>query len=169
MDDVARAASRFRTDSDLSRVNAAAGRLVPVGPLTLRLVDVALDAARQTDGAVDPTVGAHSSMPATSTTSTLVRAGPQRAARTAGAPAGWSAVRVDRDLGRVGVPTGLQLDLGATAKAWTADEAARRVRSTSGEPHWSRSAATSRSRGPRHARGGSTSPRWPADRRTGST
>ena len=36
MDDVARAASRFRDDSDLIRVNAAAGALVPVRCLTLR-------------------------------------------------------------------------------------------------------------------------------------
>src|SRR5438552_2985298 len=55
----AAAASRFEAGADLSRINAAAGRLVPVGPLTVRLVEVALDAARRTVGAVDPTVGAH--------------------------------------------------------------------------------------------------------------
>jgi thiamine biosynthesis lipoprotein len=57
MDDVARSASRFRDDSDLARVNRSAGRLVPVGRLTLELVEIALDAARRTDGACDPTIG----------------------------------------------------------------------------------------------------------------
>jgi thiamine biosynthesis lipoprotein len=41
--------------------------------------------------------------------------------------ADWRAVRIDRRLGLLGVPAGLGLDLGATAKAWTADEAAARL------------------------------------------
>ena len=49
MDDVARSASRFRADSDLSRINAAAGSAQPVRRLTLDLVvsreDVGEDAA----------------------------------------------------------------------------------------------------------------------------
>lgn len=127
MDDVARAASRFRDDSDLSRVNAAAGTLVPVAPLTVELVDVALDAARRTHGAVDPTVGAHLLDAGYVEDIEVVRAGRQTAAALPSARASWSSVTVDRELGRVGVPAGLRLDLGATAKAWTADEAARRV------------------------------------------
>ncbi|MEO6512368.1 MAG: FAD:protein FMN transferase, partial [Nocardioides sp.] len=49
-------------------------------------------------------------------------------------PADWTSVRVDRTLGRVGVPDGLRLDLGAVAKAWTADEAARRLHQSLGVP-----------------------------------
>jgi thiamine biosynthesis lipoprotein len=41
--------------------------------------------------------------------------------------ADWTAVRVHRTLGLVGVPAGVRLDLGATAKAWTSDEAAARL------------------------------------------
>ena len=134
MDEVARAASRFRTDSDVSRVNAAAGRLVPVAPLTRRLVAVALDAARETAGAVDPTVGAHLLDAGYTDDIALVRAASQRGADAPSAPASWSTVRVDDDLGLVGVPAGLRLDLGATAKAWTADEAARRVWTRVGRP-----------------------------------
>jgi thiamine biosynthesis lipoprotein len=134
MDDVARSASRFRSDSDLSRVNAARGRLIPVRRLTLDLLDVALDAARRTDGACDPTIG-----------SSLVAAGydvdidelrtrgpvPTRRLARGG---DWTAVRVDRELGRVGVPAALGLDLGATAKAWTADRAAERLAHALGLP-----------------------------------
>jgi FAD:protein FMN transferase len=134
MDDVALAASRFRDDSDLARVNAAAGTLVPVGPLTVRLVDVALDAARRTDGAVDPTVGAHLLDAGYVDDIEVVRSQPQAGAARVSAHADWSTVTVDRDLRRVGVAAGLRLDLGATAKAWTADEAARRVHARLGVP-----------------------------------
>jgi FAD:protein FMN transferase len=134
MNDVAGAASRFRNDSDLARINAAAGALVPVGPLTVRLVDVALDAARRTDGAVDPTVGAHLVDAGYAVDIDVVRAHPQQGAATSGRRADWTAVSVDRELRRIGVPTGLCLDLGATAKAWTADEAARRVHARLGHP-----------------------------------
>ncbi len=54
-----RACSRFRDDSDLTRVNAhAGGRPVPVAPLLVDALQVALRAAELTDGDVDPTVGA---------------------------------------------------------------------------------------------------------------
>ena len=63
---------------------------------------------------------------ATTTTSTRCgRAGTGSRRRDPGAD--WRGVAVDRDLRRLGVPSGLRLDLGATAKAWAADEAARRV------------------------------------------
>src|SRR5215213_2630153 len=48
--------SRFRTDSDLSRLNAAAGQAVVVPPALWAVIEVALDAARQSDGLVRPTV-----------------------------------------------------------------------------------------------------------------
>ncbi|GAA1577126.1 hypothetical protein GCM10009804_37140 [Kribbella hippodromi] len=41
-----------------------------------------------------------------------------------GGVGGWREVRVHRKLGLLGVPKGVALDLGATAKAWTADRAA---------------------------------------------
>ena len=127
MDDVARSASRFRDDSDLSRVNASAGRLVPVRRLTLELVEIALEAARRTDGACDPTVG-HSLLAAGYDADIRdVQARVSATARSGGKPADWQAVRVDTALGRIGLPTGLALDLGATAKAWTADQAAERL------------------------------------------
>ena len=126
MADVERAVSRFRPDSELEGVNDLAPRIVPVGRLTLDLVETAVDAARRTDGAVDPTVGQHLAAWGYDADIAVVRE------LDAGAPqpgrrADWRRVVVDHDLGRVGVARGLRLDLGATAKAWTADEAARRV------------------------------------------
>ena len=51
------ACSRFRSDSELCRVNAAHGRPTPASPLLLDAVTVALRAARLTGGLVDPTIG----------------------------------------------------------------------------------------------------------------
>lgn len=129
MAEVELAASRFRADSHLERINRSAGRLVPVSPLAFHLVGVALDAARATDGAVDPTVGGD-----------LIRLGydrdiaavRRRAAAAVDAAAGaerpsWRDVVRDRQWRRISVPAGVRLDLGATAKAWAADEAARRI------------------------------------------
>ncbi len=50
--------SRFRPGSELERVNAAAGRIVPVSAEFLRALGAALAAARSTGGRVEPTLGA---------------------------------------------------------------------------------------------------------------
>lgn len=133
-------ASRFRRDSDLERLNCGHGTLLPVRPLTVRLVERALEAAAATDGACDPTVGAHLLAAGYDDDIEAVRTRPPAAYAVAPeldpprAAANWRAVRVDRDLGRIGIPEGLRLDLGATAKAWTADEAAARVHASLGLP-----------------------------------
>lgn len=54
-----RACSRFRPDSDLSRVNARSGGApVSVPPLLVQALQLALRAAELTDGDVNPTIGA---------------------------------------------------------------------------------------------------------------
>ena len=50
--------SRFRLDSELNRVNAAAGSPVRVSQAFAEMLDVALAAARETGGLVNPTLGA---------------------------------------------------------------------------------------------------------------
>jgi thiamine biosynthesis lipoprotein len=57
LDEIDVACSRFRPDSELTRVNRSAGSWTPVGPLFLEALDAALRAARATEGDVDPTVG----------------------------------------------------------------------------------------------------------------
>src|SRR4051812_3470458 len=52
-----RACSRFRADSELTRVNNANGEPVRVSLLFLDALDVAVRAAELTDGRVDPTIG----------------------------------------------------------------------------------------------------------------
>jgi len=132
-----RGCSRFRDDSELSRVNAAAGAPVRVGPVLLEAVTAALRAARVTDGDVDPTVGR-----------ALISLGYNRdfdelSAWDGGAPRlpralplasvpGWRTVTVDREIGTIRVAGGVSLDLGATAKALAADRAAAEASAAAG-------------------------------------
>lgn len=140
------ACSRFRDDSELSQVNALAGRAVPVGPLLLEAVAVALRAARITGGLVDPTLGRplrllgydrdFSSLP----TSMLAVPSPAPSASgsavsdaadhpgavltlVARAARAWEQVSIDGIRGTITVPEGVELDLGATAKALAVDRA----------------------------------------------
>jgi len=120
-----RACSRFRDDSELSAVNAAAGTAVPSSPLLLDAVEAALRAARLTDGDVDPTVG--EALVALGYDRDFEAIGPAAATvaplRVAAVP-GWRTVQVDRRAATVRVPAGVRLDLGATAKALASDRAA---------------------------------------------
>ncbi|MDX6249491.1 MAG: FAD:protein transferase [Kribbellaceae bacterium] len=124
MDRVDKAASRFRDDSELSTVNARAGFMVPVSRLLVDLVDVSLVAASISGGAVDPTVGAAVVAAGYDQDIETVRRRVPQAAGVSAPAVGWKHVQLNRRLGLVGVPKGAALDLGATAKAWTADRAA---------------------------------------------
>jgi thiamine biosynthesis lipoprotein len=124
MDRVDKAASRFRPDSELAAVNRRAGSMVPVSRLLIDLVDVSLVAASISGGAVDPTVGAAVVAAGYDQDIAAVR---NRLPYTAASPvpaSGWQNVQLNRKLALVGIPKGTVLDLGATAKAWTADRAA---------------------------------------------
>ena len=122
--EVDHACSRFRDDSDLARVNARAGRDVEVSPWLVDALDVALHAARATDGLVDPTVGSvMREIGYDRSFEELERDGPPLLAVVRPVP-GWHRIRVDRTRSTVRVPKGVALDLGATAKAWCADRAA---------------------------------------------
>jgi FAD:protein FMN transferase len=125
------ACSRFRADSELSGVNAARGARVRVSPLLLEALEVALRAARLTDGMVDPTVGGALALSGYDRDFAHVRGSRVRRVR-AGRVAGWGVVELDRVSGTVRVPDGVRLDLGATAKALAADRAARRALTASG-------------------------------------
>ncbi len=132
--EVDHAASRFDPTSDLSRVNAGAGHLVAVSGRTVALVDVALDAAAETAGAVDPTIGAHLVRAGYGVDIGTVRKGVVIPVDTEPAPhrADWMSVRVDHERCCVGVPPGMVLDLSATAMPWTADVAAHGIAASFG-------------------------------------
>jgi thiamine biosynthesis lipoprotein len=115
------AASRFRADSELSRLPE--GHATAISPLLTDALAVALRAARLTEGIVDPTVAdALRGLGYDRDFADLVD-GP---INTAPAP-GWWRITLDVDRHEVLVPRGVHIDLGATAKAFTADRAADRI------------------------------------------
>ncbi|MEV4347881.1 FAD:protein FMN transferase [Actinoplanes sp. NPDC049596] len=114
------ACSRFRPDSELRQ--ASTGRPTEINPLLTELVAAALRAARDTDGDVDPTIGAAlSGLGYDRDFAAITGERTAPAVRVFAAP-GWRAIRL-RD-NRLTVPDGVQLDLGATAKAVAADRCA---------------------------------------------
>ncbi len=130
------AISRFRDDSELSRVNRAPGRWHSISSSFAQVLTAALAAAAQTDGLVDPTLGlrvdhagyrAWRNGTADSQPSVAGSDAPE-------AQAYWADVSVASGLSgaRVRIPTGCQLDLGALGKAWLADHVADRAAATWG-------------------------------------
>jgi thiamine biosynthesis lipoprotein len=125
LDAIDRACSRFRPDSELARVNRAEGKWVAIGPLLMEALRVALDAARSSEGFVDPTVGRTLRASGYDSTFSVVAArnGDGFRATFASVP-GWKTVELDERAATVRVPAGVELDLGATAKALACDRAA---------------------------------------------
>jgi thiamine biosynthesis lipoprotein len=132
--DIDRTCSRFRDDSDLSRLNAADGAWTDVDDLLVLAVDAALRAARLTEGLVDPTVGEamlqigydrdFADVPTADPT-------PIAANGWLSAP-GWRLIEIRRDRSQVRLPGRIRLDLGATAKALAADRSAERAATVTG-------------------------------------
>lgn len=124
LDVIEAAASRFRSDSEITRLLAADGAPTPVSPVLADLIEAALLAARFTDGDVDPTIGP--AMVAMGYHRDIEELAPETPMVTSiVAPANWTMIGFDGH--SVTVPRGVILDLGATAKAVAADRCARRV------------------------------------------
>jgi len=127
LDAIDQACSRFRDDSELQMVHAAAGRPVRVGPLLFEALQVALDAAERTGGAVDPTIGNAIAALGYDVDLDDVRGRPPAPPRALGAVAGYLHVQLNSRTRAVRIPRGVRLDLGSTAKALAADRAAARI------------------------------------------
>ncbi|MGZ4392034.1 MAG: FAD:protein FMN transferase [Gaiellaceae bacterium] len=123
LDAVDRACSRFRDDSELARLNRAQGQPFAASDYLFDAVRVALRAAAATEGWVDPTIGRGLRLAGYDRTFTIVRGRDPGAVRFAPA-AGWRHVELDEDRRSIRIPSGVELDLGATAKALAADRAA---------------------------------------------
>ena len=143
------ACSRFREDSELVRLNAAAGRgPVAVSPLLFEAIEVALTAAGQTGGLVDPTVGRTLRLAGYDRRFATVKLRDGSTFRPSFAPVpGWKQVELDPAARTVRPGRDVELDLGATAKALAADRIARSAALLPAPACSSASAATSRSTG----------------------
>ncbi len=123
------AASRFREDSEVSRLAARAAHgpaWAFASPVLAAYLRAGLRAAELTDGLVDPTVGAAVVASGYDADMDLVRARGGRVGDAAPAPIpGWRSVTLEDATDRVSVPQGCLLDLGASAKGQAADTIAR--------------------------------------------
>jgi thiamine biosynthesis lipoprotein len=119
------ACSSYRADSELAELNRSAGREVKVSPMLLEYLAAGLRAAAATDGAVDPTVG-----------EVLVALGFTEGSHPARlelqSVPGYRTVSLDRAAGTARLGGGVRLDLGATAKALAADQAAAAAHEATG-------------------------------------
>jgi thiamine biosynthesis lipoprotein len=134
LDELDAACSRFRDDSELVRLNATAGSgAVPVSRLLFKAVEVALAAAETTDGLVDPTIGRALRLAGYDRRFASVRLRDGSTFRASFEPVpGRRGVRLDRARRTISLPAGVELDLGATAKALAADRIASSAARESG-------------------------------------
>lgn len=122
--------SRFRPESELSRLNARAGETVDVSALLLKVLTTALAAASATRGLYDPTllhamiaVGYDRSFDDLSADAPGML--PAYLTLTTG---GWHAITVDQQHRRVTLPPGAGLDFGGIAKGMAVDATVARLR-----------------------------------------
>jgi FAD:protein FMN transferase len=124
--------SRFRSDSELTRLNRAREDTVTVSPMMRRVVQAAVRAADATGGLVDPTLlteieraGYDSHFDGDGIPLAVALAlAPDRAPSGPAPDASWKLVRTDRRAGTVTRPPGVRIDPGGIAKGVFADELA---------------------------------------------
>ncbi len=118
-EDVEATLSRFRPDSELSRVNEAPGVSVQVSPMFAEVLNVAAELSRRTDGLVDVGLGAEVAAWGYDRSFDVM---PDVVVSPSPCPGGWWELDGDT-LTR---PPGTAIDLGGVAKGWTCDLAVDR-------------------------------------------
>jgi FAD:protein FMN transferase len=131
-----RCLSRFRPESELSRLNGDPGEQVPASELMREAVRAGLWGAERTGGLVDPTLlGALQSLGYADTRegvppaplSAALAAAPRRRPARPDPRAAWRSIEVLDEVGAIRRPPGLLFDTGGTGKGLAADRAARRL------------------------------------------
>ncbi|WP_051663384.1 FAD:protein FMN transferase [Alicyclobacillus macrosporangiidus] len=134
--------SRFHPDSDISRINAEAGRWVAVHPGTMEVLRLAEEARRATGGWFHPGLGRAMraagygvSFSELKPAPPLQRAGltsPKKSTETASGglelPGAGPAYELDERALRVKVAEGSEIDLGGIAKGWIVEQVAAWLR-----------------------------------------
>lgn len=123
--------SRFRRESEVSRINAAGGAPVAVSADTLAMLEACTAWTERTEGVFQPLVGG-----------TLIAWGYRKSlletdAFAASSPAPrqlHGRIEIDRRHAAVRIPRGTRLDLGGIAKSWMAGRAAALLCARSADP-----------------------------------
>jgi thiamine biosynthesis lipoprotein len=128
LDQVDRAYSRFRPDSELSRINEDGGQARPISPLLTDAIATAIRAAVLTDGLVDPTVGQAMRAVGYDDDFERIRSRSTPISIRIEPIPGWQAIQFDSRARTLGVAKGVEIDLGSTGKALASDIAAAAAR-----------------------------------------
>ncbi len=100
---------------DIGNINTHAGEFVQVGEEVYRLLSDCVELSRQTDGAFDITVGRYVDLWGFRS---QTRVSSDEEIAEAADFVGWE--KIELADGKIKIPTGMQLDLGAVAKGWAA-------------------------------------------------
>jgi thiamine biosynthesis lipoprotein len=124
------ALSRFRTDSELSKLNAHSGEWVAVSDLLWDVLALAIRMAAMTDGRFDPTMlNALEQCGYTDSFEKLAHnSRNERSSNFVAFPGRWAAVELDERLKAAYLPPGIRVDLGGIAKGYTAQQAVELLR-----------------------------------------
>jgi FAD:protein FMN transferase len=118
--------SRFRPQSELSRLNEAAGRSISVSPDFLGVLDAALAACERTGGLFNPSILPSLTALGYDRDFREIHADPQPARRVVPQPGLIERIAIDRRAGIVTLPTGCALDFGGIAKGIFVDRLVER-------------------------------------------
>jgi thiamine biosynthesis lipoprotein len=151
--------SRFKPDSEITRMNRDPRVRIPASPMLRRLIEAALDASRETGGLVDATLGAeieragyrHSFEGGGVPLELALRLAPLRGPAAPNPSSAAARMAVDHVSGTIQRPRGVVFDPGGIAKGVFADEVARMlsgfeayVVDCAGDIRWGGEAALSR-------------------------
>ncbi len=119
--------SRFRPESELSRLNQRAGEPVAVSALLFHVLTSALLAAHVTEGRYDPTMQSQLAQLGYDRSFDTLPANLPAASRDARPGGGWRRIVIDRANRRVTLPPGVGLDFGGIAKGMAVDASITRL------------------------------------------
>lgn len=119
--------SRFRADSELSRLNRGAGAWTDVSASMLLALSCAADLHRATAGRFDPTIIDALERSGYDRTFESVASETGAVARSSAKVPGFAPVEIDEERSRVRLPAGTRIDLGGVGKGLAADLVARGI------------------------------------------
>lgn len=120
--------SRFNPDSELSRLNAAAGHPFEASSILFEVVSAAVHAARVSHGIFDPTILDRLIAAGYDCSFEMLGFGSPSVENSPCSPHDWRDISLDATASLICIPAGCSLDLGGIGKGWAVDRAAEDLR-----------------------------------------
>ncbi len=130
LDTVVAQMSTWEPDSDLSRFNRAPAGWHALPDALLTVLAGAIDVARSSDGAFDPTIGPLVDLWGFGPAGAVAAPPSQAALDAVRTRSGWQLLRLDAATGMALQPGGVHVDLSAIAKGFAADQVTARLRAS---------------------------------------